>query len=333
MANSVALDQPHCRHDPPADVVACGRRFVFVPAAAGIAHDSRSRCGQAVCGINERGGVSRVRGRFDWVGNPCDCEGPRRWQSADRIRDPGNGGHHPYGRAFAVSFTVDAAVEVRRFEEEVARPAFDVVRASLLPAPVEGSVSGARDSRAPAIQRAYAASNGSNWDIPHAPAAFHSGTMFTPVVRPDLLLRTAVPAMFRSSRSEAGAPGASGIAVSTGRGAHDLALMIIGRKAPGAVDTSEVGPASSPGLVQRSQTASGLAPVVNNLGAPVSATPITWLSPLGREASWPNPHDAAGRAAKNGLRYVSGSRPRTDRLCPAGRTKRWFRRSTTYHRR
>ena len=134
----------------------------------------------------------------------------------------------------------------------VSRATLDMARVAGAQATlVEGGVSGsAPESRSPATPRTHVASGGDVPGVPaldaavtsasHGPAALGSlTTTFMPLLRPNLLLRTASPTVFRSSPQEPGAFSASGMAaVPTSYGAHDLALTIIGRTSSAGVETT-----------------------------------------------------------------------------------------------
>jgi hypothetical protein len=85
--------------------------------------------------------------------------------------------------------------------------------------------------------------------------------------------------MFRSSRHDAGAFGASEMPEPTGHGAHELALTIIGRNSPATVDTADHRSVSH-GLIQRSHAVDYIAPTMNAPGVPASALAASSQSPL-----------------------------------------------------
>jgi hypothetical protein len=141
--------------------------------------------------------------------------------------------------------------------------------------------------------------------VSHSPGAFGPSTTFTPLLRPNLVVRSASPMMFRSSRSEAAGFGVSDMAAPTGFGARDRAFTIIGRNSPAAVDTSEAGSVMSRGLIQRSHAVDTLAPLGDAIGVPVTtmsaSSQARWSErATGRSLS----RDAQGRAATHESVYV-----------------------------
>lgn len=199
----------------------------------------------------------------------------------------------------------------------VSRTALELARVASVPVTVvdEGDMGSAADSRLPAIQRADVAPNGDTPGPPaldavvasasHPPGAFGSSTTFTPLLRPNLLLRSASPTLFRSSAHTSGAFGVSEMPAPTGHGAHELALTIIGRHSPATFDMTDPGSVVSRGLIQRSHAVENFAPMVNTPGVPASATAASSQGPL-REVVTGRPlsRDVPGRAATPGHLFV-----------------------------
>jgi hypothetical protein len=95
------------------------------------------------------------------------------------------------------------------------------------------------------------------------------------------------------------------MAAATGFGARDLALTIIGRNSPAAVDTNEVGSVMSRGLIQRSYAVDTVAPMGNAAGPPGTAMSAS------SQGRWPElgtgrplSHVMQGRAATHENVYV-----------------------------